>query len=493
VTTNSLRYYHGNYDFKSILIILDSQAPNDPYQSSIWATYNFYNALIKGNSDDCHRTITFDEMEESTQKLDSSDKQIHWIWFRNTGFYLPNKILSRARSWITLNPEFRFYLWSNLNDKSELLDFISQLNDENKNYFLNGTITIKYKNDTLDEIKRFYSHYHSQLNNAYKKFYDDLFNNGYRINTLFLIDTFRAIILNLYGGIYCDFNDTLCFFPMKYLLPLYKNEFFVGTDSYPEQPALRNNYFMYKSKNTEEMSKQDEFLNMTIEVINRAINRYYHMTSMDYIKLYTNICLELLTSLAKNPQILSEIFTRLQLPTLVIIMNDDKKKTISRMMSIISSIFSYLSQKIISLQPLAQQLNNELASFAHPALDKYMIKYKRRRLRKKMPTVFNIDTSTSDPDQLRTLIEEIRELTSTTEYYNYFLLDYAKIMINGDLILDTNIAFLKDIKNLVPFSKSTKMSFLTLMTHTYASSSYGGAIAYTSESDFKDNLRLEFL
>ena len=52
VTTNSLRYYHGNYDFKSILIILDSQAPNDPYQSSIWATYNFYNALIKGNSDD---------------------------------------------------------------------------------------------------------------------------------------------------------------------------------------------------------------------------------------------------------------------------------------------------------------------------------------------------------------------------------------------------------------------------------------------------------
>ncbi len=94
---------------------------------------------------------------------------------------------------------------------------------------------------------------------------------------------------------------------------------------------------------------------------------------------------------------------------------------------------------------------------------------------------------------LKIPINEIKQLTSTHDYYNHFLINYAKIMITGDLILNTNIAFIKDIKNLIPFSKSTKISFLSLMTHTYASSSYGSNITYAKESDFVGNLQLEFL
>src|SRR5438309_9638355 len=61
----SLKYYYGNYGLKSIVIILNNQAPTDSYDYSLWTTYNFYNAVVLGKS---HQTFTFDEMERSTEK-----------------------------------------------------------------------------------------------------------------------------------------------------------------------------------------------------------------------------------------------------------------------------------------------------------------------------------------------------------------------------------------------------------------------------------------
>jgi len=55
---------------------------------------------------------------------------------------------------------------------------------------------------------------------------------------------------------------------------------------------------------------------------------------------------------------------------------------------------------------------------------------------------------------------------------------YACIMINGDLLVYTNIAFIRDVKNLVPFSKYDKMSSVSMMGHIYDATSYGSTKGY---------------
>jgi hypothetical protein len=69
---------------------------------------------------------------------------------------------------------------------------------------------------------------------------------------------------------------------------------------------------------------------------------------------------------------------------------------------------------------------------------------------------------------------------ATHQSHDNFLLHYARLMLTEDLLLFTNVAFVRPIEYLVPFAKLNKLSFISVMVHLYDASSYGNQITYES-------------
>jgi len=264
--------------------------------------------------------------------LMDADRQINWVWFRDKGYRLPNKIMTRAASWIELNPEFKCNLWTDMENESDMIDFISNLNQEYQNYFLTGRITVKYFNDTKGIFYQFCEKNEMRIDPRMMAMWDELFNNRFKISRLFKTDGFRSIMLNVVGGIYCDFNDTVCFFPMKYLLPLY-SEYFMGGDLGPNNPDHRNNYFMYCPKGDQ------GYLDTTLEILQASVNEYYRIKSDSFVRLYMNMCQEMIHKVNNyDGQYVLGLFV--ELDNVKEIMNDEKKDFI-RLISIMVKMLRY--------------------------------------------------------------------------------------------------------------------------------------------------------
>jgi len=453
-TTNDKKVYHGSNGLENFVITLDNIYFDDSYHKYLWKIFNMYNAIVKRAT----KMITFEEMELLAQELTESDKQISWVWFRDKGYRLPNKIMARAASWIELNPEFKCNLWTDLNNVDELLDFIADLNEKYQQYFLNGRITIKYMDDTKLIFKEFYEKNKEKLDPRIGAMWDDLFNNRFKISRLFKTDGFRSIMLNVIGGIYCDFNDTVCFFPMKYLLPLYRGQYFFGSDMGPTAITHRNNYFMYCPLGNE------EYLDITLEILKTSVEEYYRITSMEFINLYMNMVLELTQKIQNyTGDYLLELFCGLD--SLDIILKD-KHKDIVRLVTIVIKLLRYFEK----LNGLADRMEFEINS-ANKNIFKMQKKIygNRRKNISAMKNNYDIDFTMND-----FVIDE--------EFMNRFLMDYAGVFINGDLLCYTNIAFIRDITSLIPFSKSDKLSNISMMMHLYDSTSYGSVKSY-ADSD----------
>ena len=200
-----------------------------------------------------------------------------------------------------------------------------------------------YQDELRYELTRFYDQRTraspqlaglDELDSRYASFYVDLLSGQYRISRLFLTDTIRVIVLNLHGGIYCDFNDTICLYPMKYLLPLYHGTFCVGADSYPDQPTLRNNYFIYASH-----PSPNEFTLTSVQVINRAIDHYYHITSPQYLHRYMQLCLDSCYALSRQPDPAQWIPQLIKLPSLVELLANNYK-TYSRVIGLMVAMMT---------------------------------------------------------------------------------------------------------------------------------------------------------
>ena len=54
---------------------------------------------------------------------------------------------------------------------------------------------------------------------------------------------------------------------------------------------------------------------------------------------------------------------------------------------------------------------------------------------------------------------------ATHQSHDNFLLHYARLMLTEDLLLFTNVAFVRPIEYLVPFAKLNKLSFISVMVH----------------------------
>ncbi len=157
--------------------------------------------------------------------------------------------MKRAMSWISLNQQFKFYLWTDLNDNEELLDFISELDEKYKELFINKIINVVYHKDVLRFISAF-----MRKQNKNNNIILEIFNRKKKYEIIYKTDYLRYMILYEIGGIYTDFNDCICLYPMNLFLTFYENEFIFGRDSSEKHKKFDyNNYFIYTKKNNKEL------------------------------------------------------------------------------------------------------------------------------------------------------------------------------------------------------------------------------------------------
>jgi hypothetical protein len=216
-----------------------------PKYRDIWLIYNIYSTHYLKTQ----QIYKLFEIDHKINDLDKNTFNIHWIWFRKPNFKLPNAIMKRAISWICMNPQFKFNLWTDLQDYNELLDFISELDDIYKELFLKEKIKVVYHKDVLKFINNF-------MRKQGKNYglLIDIFNRKKKHEIIYKTDYLRYMILYELGGIYTDFNDCVCLYPMTLFLTFYENDFIFGRDSAESHKEFDyNNYFIYTKKGNKEL------------------------------------------------------------------------------------------------------------------------------------------------------------------------------------------------------------------------------------------------
>ena len=232
----------------------------------------------------------------ATRKVEPSDRQIHWVWFRRTPTWrLDEEIVLRAASWIELNPGYTFHLWTNLADAAELTDFLADLPaDPRERYFVSeggppeGTAegshrvtgkggppggaaegshrvtdeggagkakatapTTKIQVHFADEFRKtVFDWLATNVNAETQAVFADVWASKERQNTVMKTDYTRNILLAVHGGIYTDFNDLVCMEPIEPFLEAHAGNFTGVTDNTSDNNA--SNYFMYAGKDNTE-------------------------------------------------------------------------------------------------------------------------------------------------------------------------------------------------------------------------------------------------
>jgi hypothetical protein len=188
------------------------------------------------------------------RKVEDSDRQIHWVWFRRTPTWrLDEEIVLRAASWIELNPGYTFHLWTNLADATELTDFLADLPaDVRKRYFSSeGGSDIKIQVHFADEFRAtVFDWLAANVNAETQAVFATVWDSTERQNTVMKTDYTRNILLAVHGGIYTDFNDLVCLSPIEPFLEAHAGNFTGVSDNTSDNNA--SNYFMYAGKNNTE-------------------------------------------------------------------------------------------------------------------------------------------------------------------------------------------------------------------------------------------------
>lgn len=218
---------------------------DDPVLESLWIKANIIDCLYRQGGQ-CVDTIPWDAFmaKPATPHL------LHWVWFRKGDWKVPEKVFNRLDTWFQMNEagDVEFHLWSNLQDVTDVDDFLSLLSPAQKERFLSRT-RVHLLSDTLAVVRE--SHVKSD---ATIRFDIDAFasliqnpehDNNYALFFL-LVDLLRIFIVMRHPGFYADFNDCICLFPLKWLLASGKVQTVFLMDH--EQKGMgdaANNYFFY--------------------------------------------------------------------------------------------------------------------------------------------------------------------------------------------------------------------------------------------------------
>ncbi len=131
-----------------------------------------------------------DEIAEIVYPSEFS-RNLHWIWFKHSPF--PKASHAGIRSWMELNPELSFHVWTDCP--------ISEAEEYFGEFVKDARVTLH----SVSEIVEL---------GLPSKIAED----AHRSAVLLKTDLARIYILQKYGGWYVDINDTMCLVPLKYLV-----------------------------------------------------------------------------------------------------------------------------------------------------------------------------------------------------------------------------------------------------------------------------------
>lgn len=194
-----------------------------------------------------YRTLAAQTKAAAIRAVEPSDRQVHWVWFRKSPSYkLSEEIVLRAASWIELNPGYTFHLWTNLVDAEELQDFLSALPEDLRDRYFKQSITVHYDAEFRGVVFDWVQQYAPELLDLYKQVWE----SKERQDTVMKTDYCRNILLDVFGGIYTDFNDLVCLASIEPVLEAHAGRCIGVTDNTTHENT--SNYFMYSGKGCQE-------------------------------------------------------------------------------------------------------------------------------------------------------------------------------------------------------------------------------------------------
>jgi hypothetical protein len=220
--------------------------------------------------------------------------QINWVWFRKNNKKLTSEITERATSWIIINPNSKFHLWTNLKDNDEWNEFISEIKDEIKELFIKNII-VHYYDETMNLVLKVMEEYKNSKyydEESYKLLYNE-FTSVYKNALIFKTDIIRLMILYEYGGVYADFNDCLCLSPIKNIFAIHNIKKPLGVSDNNDLNHA-SNYFLYSPRQSE------EWKNIMFEMMHDSKYIVCFLKNIEMKNETKKFCLDLILQMCEN-------------------------------------------------------------------------------------------------------------------------------------------------------------------------------------------------
>ncbi len=237
---------------------------------------------------------------------------VNWVWFRRVGYKLTQEIIERATSWIVVNPDCRFHLWTDIPNQEELDDFLSLLKPDWRERFV-SKVTIHMRDETNTIVETVLTELTNSETEESIALLRSEFGCPERQARVYKTDFARLFILYKRGGIYADFNDLLCLAPMRDLMAIYGTDKPLGVTDLADLNHA-SNYFMYCP--TESKTFFEAMKGMVMDV--KYLVRMMRDTEMEsLVKTYVYKALESCRSPSIGSQDITELhtcFNRQQLP-----------------------------------------------------------------------------------------------------------------------------------------------------------------------------------
>ena len=245
-----------------------------------------------------------DSLAQKTLVASVPTLDVNWVWFRRAGYKLTQEIIERATSWIVVNPDCRFHLWTDIPNQEELDDFLSLLKPDWRERFV-SKVTIHMRDETNTIVETVLSELESAETAESIALLRSEFACLERQARVYKTDFARLFILYKRGGIYADFNDLLCLAPVRDLMAIYGTEKPLGVTDLADLNHA-SNYFMYCPKESREFF--DAVKGMVIDV--KYLVRMMRDSEMEtLVKSYVYKALDSCKSKLLGSQDITELHT----------------------------------------------------------------------------------------------------------------------------------------------------------------------------------------
>jgi hypothetical protein len=173
----------------------------------------------------------------------SFTRKMHWLWYRRPGALFPRKYARRAATWLAMNPELEYHLWTDMADSTEFAAFLAEADPGDARLLLERT-RVHGRDSLRAEVVRYLEEHRPQDTYAHEHL-PAMLDRSDPYDMIVKTDVIRVVVVYLNGGFYADMNDCVALQPLRFLWP----------DAEPTDPGLLlgsdshsgdiNNYFFH--------------------------------------------------------------------------------------------------------------------------------------------------------------------------------------------------------------------------------------------------------